>query len=516
MPYYKNLNSDSERLSKLDVQLTVRLIRKNREFFKDISTPANRVIDRRFFDLLYAMNYTRNINSHLGEDCSDEDRVNAINLMVEIGSYINSNASQIIHTPTSKKQDPSPSYKDLIDDKPIIPKNSYSHALQSKHYDWKINSEGIKSRFGLYYFDKLISAHAYLEQNEWFPLDDFKSFSGIARISYIDGSYYQGEILNGQRNGLGFMVNSQGDFIQNGLYYFDDFIGEIFGLTSNSILCNKNMSHVKIVSRNYTYEGDFRDGAINGRGIRRFKNGQIENGIFCNYKFLGDIIHLYPDSKEQFDLSKLSEYCGKIYIERKGKEGTSNRTTTYSGEWNDGKMEGSGKYVEEGNFEYYGNWKDNHPHGYGHLKFVNGDRYEGNFFNGLFHGKKAKFIYNDKSFYIGGFTFGNRQGYGEFHKSGYVFKGEWVNNHMNGHITVYNGQNSIVLEFDLVDNKCAKKFPMINSKIRSILDFFNIIYTVSSYEISPNNDNKLVDNFNNESKMISAFNNDINWNDISW
>ncbi|XP_044262495.1 MORN repeat-containing protein 4 homolog [Tribolium madens] len=80
-------------------------------------------------------------------------------------------------------------------------------------------------------------------------------------------------------------------------------------------------------------------------------------------------------------------------------------------------MEGVAKiggFRYENGAVYVGSWnKDGRRHGYGHLKFRNGNRYDGFFEDGLFHGL-GMLTFSDGAKYEGEFTDGWFHGYGIF------------------------------------------------------------------------------------------------------
>ena len=75
----------------------------------------------------------------------------------------------------------------------------------------------------------------------------------------------------------------------------------------------------------------------------------------------------------------------------------------YSGEWNNDKMDGLGKYTfSDGKTpkEHIGRFKDGLPNGEGLLTYKNGDIYDGDFKDGKRHGK-GTMTYPDGSKYVG-------------------------------------------------------------------------------------------------------------------
>lgn len=144
------------------------------------------------------------------------------------------------------------------------------------------------------------------------------------------------------------------------------------------------------------YEGDFRQGKSNGKGILTFTNGN---------KYLGD----WQDSHRQGQ--------GKLLF----REGH-----TYVGGFVKSKMRGKGimRYVNGDSYD--GDWENDRPNGSGAYSFNNGDRYEGNFANGSFDGEGTMF-YGDGSRYEGLWQESKKHGNGTLHlNTGEVQFGKWT------------------------------------------------------------------------------------------
>ena len=165
-------------------------------------------------------------------------------------------------------------------------------------------------------------------------------------LYYKDGSLrYDGEWRNDKPNGRGQYLNNDGDVIfegnwKNGYFdmgkgvwlYYED--GNKCGLYENG---------------NKKYEGEFKDGKPNGRGVMFDENGskqyegewkdgmlEIKKGVWFEYE--SDMICILYDN-------------GKV---------------RYRGEWKDDKSNGYGvSYYENGKKRYEGKQKDGNYHGKG-------------------------------------------------------------------------------------------------------------------------------------------------------
>lgn len=82
--------------------------------------------------------------------------------------------------------------------------------------------------------------------------------------------------------------------------------------------------------------------------------------------------------------------------------------------------------------QFFGTVKDDKPHGYGKATFGNGDRYEGNFYNGTFHGRGTYSFASHalKAFYQGEYQHGQAEGEGTV---GFRNGVQWTGQHVEGY-----------------------------------------------------------------------------------
>merc|ERR1711936_1469283 len=115
---------------------------------------------------------------------------------------------------------------------------------------------------------------------------------------------------------------------------------------------------------------------------------------------------------------------------------------SYEGEVNEAKVpEGAGVFSyrgddDHGRMTYDGDWKNKAAHGYGVMKWQNGDRYEGDWVEGLRQGKgkytcKAsggKYDWNNGDWYEGQWKSGLRHGHGLYvwKEKNEKYEGSWV------------------------------------------------------------------------------------------
>ena len=102
-------------------------------------------------------------------------------------------------------------------------------------------------------------------------------------------------------------------------------------------------------------------------------------------------------------------------------------TVKWSGECNNGKVNGIGILSWSIGDKYIGEYKDGNMHGQGTYEWKKGDRYTGEWQNNNFHGQGA-FIYADGDRYLGEYKDGNMHGKGIYtFSNGDQIKGIWKN-----------------------------------------------------------------------------------------
>lgn len=145
------------------------------------------------------------------------------------------------------------------------------------------------------------------------------------------------------------------------------------------------------------YEGNFRDGKIQGEGILYFSDGN---------KYIGNWVNQYREGK-----GKMIFTSGDVY----------------RGEFKHGRINGKGIMDFVSGDKYEGNWSNDLQHGNGNYFYSNGDRYEGEFYAGKFQGKGSMF-YKDGSKYVGDWKSNQKDGKGTFYKTnGTAIAGTWIN-----------------------------------------------------------------------------------------
>ena len=205
-----------------------------------------------------------------------------------------------------------------------------------------------------------------------------KGPSGHVNFRWPNGDVFDGQMLEGKRNGKGKMVWASGQT------YDGDWRDDIATGEGSLVFVNGDR-----------YQGQVRNGIPQGRGKKQFGNGDTYDGNFENGIADGEGVHTQRDGSR------------------------------YTGQFKAGIKHGRGKYAWASGQVYEGEWVDDRPEGKGSLTFANGDRYEGPISNGLPQGKGIK-IYASQDRYEGGFAQGEAQGEGHYSwKNGDAYTGSW-------------------------------------------------------------------------------------------
>eukprot|EP00826_Nyctotherus_ovalis_P019763 TRINITY_DN1613_c0_g2_i1.p1 TRINITY_DN1613_c0_g2~~TRINITY_DN1613_c0_g2_i1.p1 ORF type:complete len:474 (-),score=97.51 TRINITY_DN1613_c0_g2_i1:133-1554(-) len=207
-------------------------------------------------------------------------------------------------------------------------------------------------------------------------------------IKYYSDSYYEGQLLNGKRNGRGLMVYNTGRVYEGD--WVDDY--------------REGKGFEKYANGN-TYEGEYKSGKPSGKGIYTWSNGEIYDGEWK---------------------SGLKHGNGAW----RGIEGDA-----YIGEWKLSKAEGYGVHVWATGDRYEGEWKSCLKHGNGSDFYSNGDSYVGQYKFGKASGC-GRYTWADGSFYVGEFCNGLKSGFGLWKKSAEAncncYQGQYYNDKKQG------------------------------------------------------------------------------------
>lgn len=157
---------------------------------------------------------------------------------------------------------------------------------------------------------------------------------------YFDGNEYDGEFLDGKRDGYG-----------------------VYKWVSGQL-----------------YEGSFKNDKMNGKGKMSYPDGNTYEGDWLDDKREGFGVYNCPDGRryEGTFHNDVLEGKGTMYYEN---------GDIFQGEWVNDAMEGYGVYKWHDNRIYEGQYVNGIEHGKGKMTYSSGDIYEGDFVNGNCEGK---------------------------------------------------------------------------------------------------------------------------------
>ena len=176
-------------------------------------------------------------------------------------------------------------------------------------------------------------------------------------MTWKTGEFYEGDYVNGEREGKGKYAMSNGD----------------------------------------VYVGEHKDGMWHGKGKLTYANGKVEEGIWSYGEMDPKPVIIGP-GKAKFEWNDKTYVGAYVNGKRTGKgKMTTLNGDVYEGDFVDGQRHGKGKLTwESGGGGYYeGEFANNRlVYGKGMVTIFNGDVYTGEFKGGLKHGK-GKMIYAD-------------------------------------------------------------------------------------------------------------------------
>ena len=230
--------------------------------------------------------------------------------------------------------------------------------------------------------------------------------TGQVHYKWDNGDVFDGQMLDGKRNGKGRMVWASGQSY-DGDWRDDVAVGE-----GALLLVNGDR-----------FQGQVTDGRPDGRGKMQFATGDVYEGQFD--KGIADVEGVYTQ-----------------------KDGS-----RYAGQWKAGLKTGRGTYVWADGQRYEGEWVADKPEGKGTIVFANGDRYEGQVSNGLPQGTGMKMHAASQDRYEGSFAQGEAQGEGVYRwKNGDVYAGNWQKGKKDGKGR-YTWSNGDYFEGDFAEDK---------------------------------------------------------------
>ena len=253
----------------------------------------------------------------------------------------------------------------------------------------------------------------------------------IKKITYDDGSVYEGEYNDDKKNGTGKYTDINGDVYEG--EYKDDKKHGIGNMTyfNSGVYEGEWRDDMKNGRGKYTvgnrvYEGEWRDDRKNGTGTYTDPDGSVYEGEWQDNEKNGRGKYTDPDGGvyegEWNDDDKNG--MGKMSFPDGG---------VYEGEWENDEKNGRGKYTDPDGRVYEGEWENDEKNGRGTTIFPDGSIHKGKYINGLAHGKGKYLMIKTGNIYDGEFLSGAMTGKGKLYlRDGPVYEGEWKDGRENG------------------------------------------------------------------------------------
>lgn len=188
-----------------------------------------------------------------------------------------------------------------------------------------------------------IGSYDLRNQEDSFVIDveeKLGNYSGIWFDSFTGNGFFEGQVLNGNRHGLGRFVAQIGKKI---------------------------------------YEGEWKDNVFDGLGVLEFdkerydgiwRHGEFEHGVVCKYVTAAEVYQGEWRYGARNGNGKLTGKLGEIY----------------DGTWKDDQRHGFGKQVYPNGRVYTGEWKNDEANGLGKLTYPSGEILDGEWLHGEFCG----------------------------------------------------------------------------------------------------------------------------------
>lgn len=314
-------------------------------------------------------------------------------------------------------------------------------------YAIRYRSDGSIKEEGIFKDDKLIYAEKRTNQNSTLPNCPASGYLHNCYGTYIwdNGDKYVGEHTNNEMHGHGtyiFGTNSewagdkyvgnwennvrtgQGTYTyNNGDKYFGEFKNNemhgqgyyVWDNGDNYVGSWENNNRSGQGTYNYTnenmYVGRYKNNKRHGQGTFTFANGEKWHGAWESNKLNGYAITYYADgSVNQEGLFKDDKF---LHAQKKSTVNSTLKACptssyrhncfgtftwsdggTYSGEWQNGKMQGQGTYTQANGNIYVGQWEDNNRHGQGTYTWKDGRIWQGEWSKSELNGFAIKYDAN--------------------------------------------------------------------------------------------------------------------------
>jgi len=198
-------------------------------------------------------------------------------------------------------------------------------------------------------------------------IDKSKTLDYTEIIFLSKGLGYNGVLINGMKNGVGFLTDAAGN-VMNGAWVLDDFICGKIELVNGEIV-----------------EGAFRNGLLDGLGYRKYFINQddfiTEIGFYSKGKLLSGTKKSDRMSYEGNFVDGKLNGPGKVY---------GNNKLFLEGTFEKNELFGEGKIFHDGFLCEQGEYKNNLLHGHGKVFNWDGSISEGLYINGQLTSSKME------------------------------------------------------------------------------------------------------------------------------
>jgi hypothetical protein len=259
--------------------------------------------------------------------------------------------------------------------------------------------------------DQLSGCGLYFHNDYSRYVGDFKDGvkHGEGTYEWPDGTTYTGQFRDGLRTGRG-TLNLPKD--SNG-----QSIGSYEGEWKDGFMNGFGYLAMKGEAE---YKGIFENNTLHGEGRMEFPYGEIFNGQFNKGEMRGDVSQTWPNGDEYRGAGRNGTCHGR------GTFSSPSRGLQLTGMWEAGRMQGHGKLLcntfrrdgvepvaGQKNMTYEGQFVNGVPHSKGTAEYPGGSKYTGLFKDGLKQGS-GLVTYLDGSVFDGSFSKGAPDGPGSF------------------------------------------------------------------------------------------------------
>jgi len=237
--------------------------------------------------------------------------------------------------------------------------------------------------------------------------------NGFGKKAYDNGSSYEGNFVNGNKEGNGTFTSKYG------MVYTGQFVNDLPNGKGKAKYENGDI-----------YDGDWVSGKSEGQGTLTLKDGNYYIGGFKNDKQNG----YGKEYDKTGNMLKEGTWKDDVFVNpNPGVTPASTNSTgcvsgncvngfgkfiyvwgVYEGDWVSGKMKGQGTCTLTTGEVYIGQFDNDEFNGKAEMKYANGNIYDGDFVNGVKQGQ-GTYNYTNGNYYIGEFKNDVQNGFGKFY-----------------------------------------------------------------------------------------------------